>query len=171
MKPEERRRVTGLKIREADNGPGELHGTAIKYGDVGQLPWGNETFAPGSVFLDPAGVILNRQHDRGRPLSRYPDGGMDIDLASDAVRIRARIADTQDGRDTVALVRSGIMRGLSVGFVPEDDAVEDGVRVIRRARLVHIGVVDDGTYPASEVAAMRASLRNDDQFLLMTAWW
>ena len=153
-----RRRIADFEWRAADmQGPGELRGTVIKFGDLGELPWGRERFEPGSLELDNS-IILNRQHDRMRPLARHPDGGMEVSIAPDAVRLRAKIADTQDGRDTVALVRAGIMRGLSVEFVPEDEWLDGDVRVIRRARMVGVGVCDDGAYPESEVTAMRARM-------------
>ena len=173
-----RRREADWEWRAADvrGGPGELRGTVIKFGDVGELPWGRERFEPGSLELDDS-IILNRQHDRMRPLSRCPGGGMDISVSPEAVRLRATIADTQDGRDTVALVRAGIMRGLSVEFVPEDEWLDDGVRVIRRARMVGVGVCDDGAYPQSEVAAMRARMcehfKHDSglRTVKLADWW
>lgn len=172
---ETERRVTlgGLEWRAGDvaSGPGMLRGVAMRFGAVARLPWGREQFEPGSLEPDPAGVILNRQHDRGRPLARHPDGGLDIAVSPTVVSVRARVADTTDGRDTVALVRAGVMRGLSVEFTPEDEAMVDGVRVIKRAVLHGVAVVDDGAYPDSVVQAMRARKISNRGLIVCPDWW
>ena len=159
---EERRRIVGVEWRAgAMDGPGTLSGVALRFGSVATLPWGRERFEQGALVADPAGVILNVQHDRGRPLARFPDGGLELDFGRDALQIRAAVADTSAGRDAVALVRAGVLRGLSVEFRAEDERQVDGVRVVTRARLSGIGVVDDGAYDDTMVAAARARMRSN----------
>ena len=162
MAVEERRRIVGVEWRAgAMDGPGILSGVAMRFGDTAVLPWGRERFEPGSLSADPDGVILNVQHDRGRPLSRFPDGGLELEFRADALEVRAAVADTTDGRDAVALVRAGVLRGLSVEFRADAERLVDGVRVVTRARLSGIAVVDDGAYDAATVAAERARMRSN----------
>ena len=151
------RHLMGIEWRaDPANGPGELIGAAMRFGDVADLPWGRERFEPRSIHYATGGVILNRQHDRGRPLARFPEGGLTLDMSDSALTMRARVADTTEGRDTVALVRSGVLRGLSVEFIPEKERSEGDLRVIERAKLIGVAVVDDGAYSAATVSAMRA---------------
>lgn len=149
------RHILGVEWRaDPANGPGELIGAAMRFGDVANLPWGKERFEPRSIHYATGGVILNRQHDRGRPLARFPEGGLTLDMSDSALTMRARVADTTEGRDTVALVRSGVLRGLSVEFVPEKERSEGLLRIIERAKLVGIAVVDDGAYDGATVGCM-----------------
>ena len=154
------RHLAGIEWRaDPASGPGELRGLAMRYGDTAELPWGRERFEPGSLVPATAGVILNRQHDRGRPLARWPEGGLSLTPMAQGLAIRAKVADTAEGRDTVALVRQGVLRGLSVEFIPEAERSEGGVRVITRAKLTGVAVVDDGAYDEAVVEAMRARVR------------
>ena len=132
-----------------------LSGTALVYGDVATIPGvGRERFEPGA-FGDLAGadVILDRQHRRDAPLARTNGGGLILTDGPDALRIQADLPETAEAADAVALVRAGVLRGLSVLFQSVRERVEAGVRVIERARLVAIGVVDRAAYPASTVEA------------------
>lgn len=157
---EERRRIVGLEWRAGDmSGPGMLTGVAMRYGDTASLPWGRERFEPRSIVTAPDGVILNWQHDRSRPLARFPDGGLELVDGAEGLSIRAAIADTQAGRDAVALVRAGVARGLSVEFRADQERLEDGVRIVQRATLAGIAVVDDGAYDSAVVEAERARRR------------
>ena len=170
------RRVTmgGVEWRAGDvaAGPGMISGVAMRFGAIARLPWGREQFAPGSLELDPDGVMLNRQHQRARPLARHPDGGLEVAVSPTVVTVRARVVDTSDGRDTVALVRAGVMRGLSVEFTPEDEDVVDGVRVIRRAVLHGIAVVDSGAYDDATVTMMRArAVARREGVFVCPDWW
>lgn len=158
---EEYRRIVGIEWRaDPQSGPGELRGDVMRYGEVAKLPWGTERFEPRSLYFDSDGVVLNRQHDRGRPLARHPDGGLTLEMSDAGVTMRARIADTVDGRDTVALVRQRVLRGLSVEFVPEEERYDRDLRIVTRARLVGIGVVDTGAYDGALVEAMRMKVRH-----------
>ena len=58
----------------------------------------------------------------------------------------------------LALVRSGVLRGLSIEFRAVAERIEAGVRVIERAVLRGVAVVDTPAYPASEVEARMAML-------------
>ena len=100
-----------------------------------------------------------------------PGCGLELDFDAAELRIRARVADTSDGRDTVALVRAGVLRGLSVEFRPDDERLEDGVRIVTRARLSGIAVVDDGAYDTATVNAYRARARDIGQTRGPSIWW
>ena len=131
-----------------------LAGTAIRYGDIAELPWGREKFIPGA-FADLANsdVIMNVQHDRGRAIARTQGGGLVLEDSSEALRIRAELADSTDANDALLLVRQKILRGLSIEFQALEERNEADLRIIEKARLSGVSVVDSGQYPGSTVEA------------------
>ena len=140
-----------------DEGDRVVSGVAVRYGDTARLPWGEERIQPGA--FDPVGdVVLNRQHDRGRPLARTGGGGLTLTDGQDALRIRARMPETADGNDVLALVRAKVMRGLSTEFIAREERFEGGLRIIDRAKLVGIAVVDTGAYPDALIQARMAAM-------------
>ena len=133
-----------------------LTGTAIKYGDTATFAWGRERIEPGA-FAPLGDAILNAQHDRTTPLARTDGGGLTLLDSEAALEIRAELPPTRAADDVLALVRAKVVRGLSVEFVALQERSEANVRVIERARLVGIGVVDTPAYPASAIEARRAA--------------
>ena len=67
-------------------------------------------------------------------------------------------AEVHLGNAGLELVRAKIVRGLSVEFVALQERSEANLRIIERARLVGIGVVDTPAYPASAIEARAAAL-------------
>ena len=149
--------MTERRYAELRQGPGRtLEGVAIRYGDVAALPWGQERFEPGAFGEVATGdVILNVAHDRARPIARTGGGGLALADSADALTIRADLPVTREADDALALVRAGVLRGLSVEFLPIAERTEGTTRVIERATLAAIGLVDTGAYPGSTVEARR----------------
>lgn len=135
-----------------------LSGEAVVYGDVAALPWGEERIEPGAFpGAADADVVLNRQHDRGMALARTGGGGMTLTDAPDALRMTATLPQVRDADDVLALVRARVLRGLSLEFLVEGERTEGQVRVIERAKLVGLAVVDRPAYPAALVQARTAA--------------
>ena len=145
------------RFAELRHGPGRtLEGVALRYGDTATLPWGEERFEPGAFGdVAAADVILNLAHDRTRPIARTGGAGLALLDTAERLAIRADVPPTQDGDDALSLVRAGVLRGLSIEFRAVAERIEGGVRVIERAVLSAIGIVDTPAYPASEVEARR----------------
>ena len=131
-----------------------LLGTAIRYGEIATLPFGHERFEPGA-FAPLSDVILNVQHDRGRPLARTSGGGLVLHDDAAELRIEAALPKTQEADDTLSLVKAGVLRGLSIEFHATEERMDGNVRVIEQARLSGVSVVDSGAYPGSTVEARR----------------
>lgn len=161
------RRFTELRAE----GDRVIGGTCLRYGDTATLPWGRERFEP-RAFGDVSGIdaILNLQHDRTRPLARTGGGGLTLADDAGALVMRCALPATRDADDALELVRTGVLRGLSVEFHADAERMDGQgagrVRVIERARLTAIGLVDKPAFPDSTVAAMRAKYeaetRQDD---------
>lgn len=132
-----------------------LLGTVVRYGAPGE--GGSEQFAPGA-FRDGLGdVLLNVQHRRDRPLARFP-GTMVLTDGPEALTMEAVLPETRDGDDALSLVKARVLVGLSVGFVALSERWERDVRIVERATLDHVAVVDRPSYPDSVVDA-RAGVR------------
>ena len=91
-----------------------LSGVAIRYGEIGQSPFGPERFEAGA-FQPLGDVILNVQHERGRPLART-GAGLILDDDETALQVRADLPGTTEAENTLALVKAGVLKGLSMHF-------------------------------------------------------
>ena len=161
MKPERRY----FELRH-DRAAGErvLTGSAMRYGDVAELPWGErERFKPGAFGdLRNADVRLNVQHDRGRLLARTGGGGLTLRDNAAALEIWAELPKTREADDTLELVRTGVLRGLSIEFMPERTSMQGDITTVERADLLGVAVVDIPAYPAAEVAARQKEMEMDE---------
>ena len=152
------RRHTGAELR-ADGT--RLEGVAVKYGDVARIPFppGRERFDRGAFGnLESADLLLNVQHTRGRHLARTRGGGLELSDSPQRLVYTADLPNTTEARDTLELVKSGILRGTSIEFEARQEAREGGIRAIRAAYLTGLAVVDVPAYPASTVDARGAAL-------------
>lgn len=137
-----------------------LTGAALVYGDTARLPFGLERFQAGAFGnLDAADVLLNVQHDRRRPLARTGGGGLVLTDSPERLEIRADLPPTREADDALELVRRGVLRGLSVEFNPVRERNEGRLRVIERAALSGVGVVDRPAYGQSAVAVREVEYR------------
>ena len=126
---------------ETRSGPGRLIGRILTYGQ--RAIDRAELFERGALTWPADGVVLNRQHARGQPIMRVMPR-----LVGDELRIDQALPDTVAGRDTATEIRAGLMRGLSVSFQAQRQAFEGGVRLIQKAAMTAIAVVDDPSYDA-----------------------
>ena len=144
MDPERRSIEIRLIPDPEKKGPGTLEGTLLTYNErASDRP---ERFEAGSLQWPAEGVVLREMHDRGRPITRFVP-----EVEGNRVLLRAVLPDTQRARDAATLVKNGTLRGLSVEFWPDSEAYEGDMRIIKQARLVGAGLVDDPAYSGSLV--------------------
>ena len=118
-----------------------LTGTVLRYGDVS--PDFRERFVPGA-FAPVPDVPLRLQHDPNMVV--LPAGGFILADGPRALEIRAELpADSA----AINLTRRGKLSGWSIGFHSRQDRREAGVRVVERAELVEVSLVDAPSYPDS----------------------
>ena len=141
-----------------------IQGTALRYGDTATFPWGDkERFEPGAFGdLRGADVMLNFQHVRAKPLARTGGGGLEIINSGAELAIRADLPKTTEANDALELVRTKVMRGLSIEFKMEEyriEGIKPGARrgdsaetvIVERAKLMGVAVVDRPQYPESKL--------------------
>lgn len=127
------------------------------------VPWNTETvlfpglreqFAPGSVAIDDnQPPMLFRDHRN--PIGRITA----IDDRDDGLYISAAVSDTTEGRDTLTLIRDGVLDRMSIGFEPvSHDEVSDanGTLVTRTKVILREGsVVPFPAYPTAQITEHR----------------
>ena len=130
-------------------GPGRLSGPIMTYGETGDR---NEAFKAGSIYVSPR-LEVHRQHDFATVLARFAD--VELRDAADSLVMDVRLPDTPEARAAAQDVRDGRLGGWSVEFVPVAEHRESKRRVIDRAFLEGVGLVDDPSYPRSIVELRR----------------
>ena len=144
-------RYAPLEIRDdpTRQSHGILTGTLMRYGDV--APRFNERFEAGALYWDGDGVNLVEQHNRAATIQR-------VEPRTDGDRIRLEIPIIDTTADVIfqRWFGTGRFDGFSPEFVSERETRDAaGVRVIQRAKLVRVGIVDMPAYGDS-VASVRA---------------
>ena len=115
-----------------------LTGEAVRYGQrATDRP---ERFEAGA-FAPLGPLALNLQHDPSIVLATTGDG-LAVTDTEQALEVRAEL---QPGA-ALTLLRRGVLRGLSVEFRALTERTEGGVRVIERATLEGLGLVDAPAY-------------------------
>ena len=115
-----------------------LTGEAIRYGQLaGDRP---ERFEAGA-FTPLGAVNLNLQHDPAIVLASTGDR-LQVTDTDRALEVRAELRPGA----ALTLLERGSLRGLSVEFRALAERQQGGVRVIERAHLEGIGLVDSGSY-------------------------
>lgn len=70
----------------------------------------------------------------------------------EGLEFRARIAETLDGRETIELIRAGVLDAVSVGFDVDNAFFDDeGIRHVTKASLWEISVVTWGADSAARI--------------------
>ncbi len=134
-----------------------LRGIAMPYGTVAALPWGQERFEPFAFGdLADADLILNVFHDRGRPVARTRGGGLTFADTSDALRVEALLPETRAADEALSEVRAGLLRGFSVEFRALEERQQGHLRIVQRAILTDLGLVDRPAYEGATVHARMA---------------
>ena len=91
-------------------------------------------------------------------MARTGGGGLELIDTREALNIRATLPITQDANDTIALILGGVLRGLSLEFSAVAERMEGETRIVERAELRGLAVVDRPAYSDSLVQA-QAELR------------
>ena len=122
-----------------------LSGIAMRYGDTS--PDFRERFVPGAFGELPTTVSVNLQHDPSVIVA--PNA-----ILSDSPRALNVRADLPERSAALALVRRGALSGFSIEFHARAERREAGIRVVERAQLTGLALVDRGAFLQS-VAEIR----------------
>ena len=117
-----------------------LTGVAVRYNEVS--PQFRERIATGAFSPLPTTIPINLQHDENIKLvanAKLTDTDTEL-------RVSAEL-EPQSGY--LELVKRKSLNGFSIEFIPETERMEGGIRVIERAKLTGIALVDMGAYPSA----------------------
>jgi|ERR1039457_977057 HK97 family phage prohead protease len=71
--------------------------------------------------------------------------------------------ETQNGRDTFALIKQGAISGLSIAFIPVDSvSARDGSHTITKLNLLEISLVAVPRQPAAQITSVRSLDTSED---------
>ena len=134
-----------------------LVGTVMPYGAVARIGDAfRERFEPGSISPR-SGATLNLQHERSMLLARI-GAGLEFDDRPDKLTMRADLPKTRLADDVLEGVRAGLYGGLSLEFRAHDERwPERDLRVVTRADLHGVAIVDTPAYTEAMVAEARAA--------------
>ena len=128
-----------FRADETRQSPGRLTGTLLTYEK--RATDRAELFKDGALSWPENGIVLNVQHDRKQPLTRFTPV-----IEGREVRVDVPLPDTGAGRDIATLVRNGTMTGLSIEFRSRQESQRNGLREVRAAELLGAAVVDSPSY-------------------------
>ncbi|MFC0219235.1 HK97 family phage prohead protease [Pseudochelatococcus lubricantis] len=150
-------RLPELKAVPSVIGPVDGEGVFEGYASLFNVPdLGGDIIEPGAFAASlarrgAAGVRLLWQHDPGEPLGTW------LSLVEDArgLKVRGRLSlDARRARDVEALLKTGAVDGLSIGFHTERARREaSGVRRISRLDLWEVSIVTFPMAPGARVLA------------------
>lgn len=137
---------------------GEFEGYASVFGNRDSY---GDVVVPGAftrtIANDRGRVKVLYQHDPSQPI------GIPIEMREDdrGLLVRARIADTTLGRDTLALMRAGVITELSIGYdaVREEYDNESSERKLTEIKLWEFSPV---TWAANDLARITAVKQASD---------
>ena len=130
-----------------------LTGPVVTWGEVAQDR--QEMFAPAAFVSREDPLVLDVQHDPAIVAASTADGALAVTDGPRALELRATLKDArlgEPGSGPLEMVRRGALRGLSAAFhALEEHRTAEGVRVVTKAHLVRVGLVDEGSYAGSRV--------------------
>ena len=141
-----------IRSETEEEGDGRtLEGRLVPFGEVIEVEGVREQFMPG-VFADATAedVVVLWQHDRSQPIGRMSE----IREEEDGYYGTLRLSSTPRALEAAILSAERVIRGLSVGFIPDRTTRRNGIREHTRARLIELSLV---TFPAIPGAAITAT--------------
>lgn len=117
-------------------------------------------------------IPLLEQHDS----SRHPIGmSVKWEKSMEGLIADFRLAPTERGKEAHALAQTGMVTGLSVGFIPirnRTSQLEGRTHIERlEARLDHVGLVTTAAYSDAKVLSVRAYDPDDEELVPRLAKW
>ncbi|MCY4374310.1 MAG: HK97 family phage prohead protease [Spirochaetaceae bacterium] len=133
------RRFAAIEFRaEGDR----LSGVVVPYGVPSNLGRFTETIAPGA-FAPIGELRLNVMHVRERSIAvNREGGGLVLDDTPTDLRAQVVLPKYGEGPAVSELVSRRVLTGFSVEMTVSEDTWEGRRRMVKRARLVGLGLVD-----------------------------
>ena len=140
-----------------DEGERKVAGIATPWESIGQGDFGPEKFLRSAFgpVEDFQMFNLTVQHNRGLGVS----ADLNFRDTPKGLEVSATLANTTRGKDTLEEIRAGILRGFSVEFISLEERRESGVRLLDRALLLGLSLVDIPAYSDAKIEEIRSQAR------------
>lgn len=125
----------------------------LPYGEPGRTNLGTITAAQGAVTFDAArldGLVVNEEHDPKKPVGRFTS----ITDDPEALDVSIALVDTQAGRDSYTLARTGLRTGISVEI--DEPVIKAGALI--SGRLTGAGLVVQPAFDTARLTATAADI-------------
>jgi Escherichia/Staphylococcus phage prohead protease len=164
-----------LQLRTAGR---TLFGLAAPYNEAAQIGGFTERIKPGAfrTSLRSGGDIrLLMDHNMGALLARSGNNSLVLEDQADGLHFRAELAEFSAADDALAMARTGLLSGASIGFLLRRDewSSDRAERVLLDVELVEISVITGGepVYSTSVAARSRQPGRRLDPGALSARYW
>ena len=137
-----------FKDYETKSSENKIEGFVLKYNEPTDIGGGMlEMFDRGSIEIaDDASMLFN--HNENNLLGRM-GANLEFEDRPEGMYYRLELPQTSLADDIKELVKKDVIRGASLGFIPEKERMQNGVRVIEKARLDELSLVTKPAYDSS----------------------
>lgn len=158
-----------LEVRQEDGAEPTLSGYAAVFNSDYETKYWTERIDPGAFAETLANgdydVPLLREHEWGMPMARASAGSLTLEEDDAGLRFEAQpVMSVSYAADTVALVRGGIINGMSFGFFPDveetDTSGDKPIFTVKRATLFEISAVTFPAYAGTTISARHRQVRD-----------
>lgn len=128
---------------------------------AGLSTWDYEVIEPGAFAdCDMSNVVFRYNHsDADQLLARTTNNTLTLTVDDKGLRVKATLADTQQGRDLYKLIQRRDVSAMSFSFVVGDAYIDHRVRhVTAIKRLADVSAVDNPAYPATTIDVLKRSV-------------
>ena len=155
--------ATPPEVADRAGAGSELAGRIVPYNEIITVAGAREAIQPGafddSIEQHGEAVRLYVGHSTA---TRTPVGiARWYQSRADGLHAGFAIPDTQEATDMLELVRTGVLAGLSIGFIQDRHRWEtvggEAVQVVTRALLDHVAVTaGNPAYPSAQITSITA---------------
>lgn len=141
-----------MDVVAADAATREITGRVVTWGEQGFTSAGATIFEPRSIEFGKKTKLL-LEHERTRPIGTLKS----YEITDQGVNATFHVAKTSAGEDALVEASTGLRDGFSVGVKVDAWDNQDGVMVIKAAKLVEVSLVTDPAIDSARVASVAAS--------------
>ena len=128
---------------------------------AGNQTWDYEVIDPHALDnCDMSECVFRYNHSDADPLlARVSNDTLKLEIDERGLKIRAALADTQQGRDLYTLIQRRDVSAMSFGMIVAESHIEYRVRHIDRIKkLVDVSAVDNPAYKATSLDVVKRSI-------------
>ena len=141
-----------MNVVAANTATREITGRVVTWGEQGFTSAGATIFEPRSIEFGKKTKLL-LEHERTRPIGTLKS----YEITDQGVDATFHVAKTSAGEDALVEASTGLRDGFSVGVKVDSWDNQDGVMVIKAAKLVEVSLVTDPAIDSARVASVAAS--------------